>query len=87
MPEITTLATPLAVLALVELAKSLGLNGRAATALAVALGVVLAVTDHILAGSALYGSVVQGLILGLGAAGLWDAAGRVGKAGTPGATQ
>ena len=83
MPEITTLATPLAVLALVELAKSLGLSGKAATALAVALGVILAVTDHLLSGSAAYGAVVQGLILGLSAAGLWDAAGRVGKQRAP----
>lgn len=83
MPEVTTLATPLAVLALVELAKSLGLSGRAATALAVALGVILAVTDHLLAGSAAYGAVTQGLILGLSAAGLWDAAGRVGKQRAP----
>ncbi|MDO5091840.1 MAG: hypothetical protein Q4D79_00200 [Propionibacteriaceae bacterium] len=87
MPEITALASPLAILALVELAKSLGLSGRAATALAVTLGVVLAVTDHLLAGSAIYGAVTQGLVLGLGAAGLWDAAGRVGKAGAPGASQ
>ena len=83
MPEITTLATPLAVLALVELAKSLGIGGKAATALAVALGVILAVTDHLLAGSAAYGAVAQGLILGLSAAGLWDAAGRVGKQRAP----
>lgn len=81
MTEITTLATPLAILALVELAKSLGVGGKAATALAVGLGVILAVADHLLAGSAIYGAVTQGLILGLGAAGLWDTAGRVSKAG------
>ncbi len=77
MTEITTLATPPAIIALVELAKALGLQGRGATALAVALGVALAVADHIFAGSATYSAITQGLILGLGAAGLWDAAGRV----------
>lgn len=88
MTDITTLATPLAVLALVELAKALGIGGKAATALAVILGVALAVADHALAGSALYGAATQGLILGLSAAGLWDTAGRIAsRHGSPEASQ
>ena len=70
----TTLATAPAVLALVTLAKDLGLPTRLAAPLAVVLGVVLAATDHALAGTGAYAAVADGLLLGLGAAGLYDAA-------------
>uniref|UniRef100_A0AAU8B4C7 Holin n=1 Tax=Dulem virus 32 TaxID=3145750 RepID=A0AAU8B4C7_9CAUD len=79
---ITTLATPVAVLALVELAKRLGLPTKAAAPLAVLLGVGLAIADFAWHGQAWYGAAVQGLILGLTAAGLWDIAGRA-KQTTP----
>ena len=46
-----TLATAPAVLALVTLAKDLGLPTRLAALAAVVLGVILAVADHVLAGS------------------------------------
>lgn len=70
----TTLATAPAVLALVTLAKDLGLPTRLAAPLAVALGVILAAADHALAGTGAYAAVADGLLLGLGAAGLYDAA-------------
>ena len=69
-----TLATAPAVLALVTLAKDLGLPTRLAALAAVVLGVILAVADHVLAGSGIYAAGASGLLLGLGASGLYDAA-------------
>lgn len=69
-----TLATAPAVLALVTLAKDLGLPARLAAPAAVVLGVVLAVGDHALGSSGTYAAVADGLLLGLVAAGLYDAA-------------
>lgn len=70
----TVLATAPAVLALVTLARDLGLPKRLAAPLAVVLGVILASADHALAGTGAYAAVADGLLLGLGAAGLYDAA-------------
>lgn len=70
----TTLATAPAILAIVQLAKNTGLPTRLAAPLAVVLGVLLAVADHTLAGTGLYNAASSGLILGLAAAGLYDAA-------------
>ena len=69
---VTALATAPAVLALVTLAKDLGLPTRLAALTAVVLGVGLSVADHALAGSGAYSAAASGLILGLGAAGLYD---------------
>ena len=80
-----TLATAPAVLALVTLAKDLGLPARLAAPAAVVLGVVLAVGDHALGSSGLYAAVADGLLLGLGAAGLYDAARLAGGAAPTGA--
>ena len=71
---VTALATAPAVLALVTLAKDLGLPTRLAALTAVVLGVGLSVADHALAGSGAYSAVATGLLLGLGAAGLYDTA-------------
>jgi len=71
---VTALATAPAVLALVTLAKDLGLPTRLAALTAVVLGVGLSVADHALAGSGAYSAAASGLILGLGAAGLYDTA-------------
>lgn len=71
---VTALATAPAVLALVTLAKDLGLPSRLAALTAVVLGVGLSVADHALAGSGTYSAAASGLILGLGAAGLYDTA-------------
>lgn len=72
--NVTAIATAPAVLALVTLARDLGLPKRLAAPLAVVLGVVLAVADHALGSSGAYAAVADGLLLGLGAAGLYDAA-------------
>ena len=78
MDTVTTLATAPAILALVGLAKDLGLPTRYAALLSVVLGVGLAAADHALAGSGAYSAVASGLVLGLGATGLYDAARLVG---------
>ena len=69
---VTTIATVPAVVALVNLLKRLGLPARAAMLLAVILGVILSLADFAWAGEGWYQSVVDGLILGLAAAGLYD---------------
>lgn len=69
-----TLATVPAILALVQLAKDLGLPGKAATLLAVALGVVLNVAVVFLGGESWFQAAAGGLLLGLSAAGLYDTA-------------
>ena len=66
------LATAPAIVALVNLAKGLGLPTRYASPLAVLLGVGLAVADQAFAGSPVYGAASSGLLLGLGAVGLYD---------------
>ena len=71
-PEIVTIASIPAILALTNLAKSLGLSGKASALLAVILGVALAVAQYELAGYAWYQAAAQGMILGLSAAGLYD---------------
>ena len=72
MDTITLIATVPAILALVNLAKDLGLGSSRAMLLAVLLGVALNVADYYLATSGGYQAAVQGLILGLSAAGLYD---------------
>lgn len=70
-PAILTVVTVPAILALVNLAKSLGLSGRWSALVAVLLGVGLAVAEHY-APAALWQTIIGGLIVGLGAAGLYD---------------
>lgn len=89
MDAAITLATAPAILALVNLAKGLGLPTRLAALLAVVLGVALNVADHALAGSGAYQAAATGLVMGLGAAGLYDVAvtvapGAVSSGGAPG---
>ena len=71
-PEIITIASIPAILALTNLAKSLGLSGKLSALLAVILGIALAVAQYELAGFGWYQEAAQGLILGLSAAGLYD---------------
>ena len=82
--NLVALATPLVILALVNLAKTLGVNGKGATLLAVILGVLLAVTDGIFGSNVIYGYISNGLILGLTASGLYDVSATVGKRYAPG---
>lgn len=69
---IVSLASIPAVLALVNLGKSLGVKGKWAALLAVFLGVGLAIAQYGLGGFGWYQAGVQGIILGLSAAGLYD---------------
>lgn len=71
-PEIVTIASIPAILALTNLAKSLGLSGKASALLAVVLGIALAVAQYELAAYGWYQAAAQGMILGLSAAGLYD---------------
>lgn len=73
MNAVSTIASIPAILALVNLLKGLGLSGRWSALVAVALGVAIAASGHLFAASGLYQACSQGLLLGLGAAGLYDA--------------
>ena len=82
--NLAALATPLVILALVNLGKSMGVTGKWATLLAVVLGILLAVTDGVFGTNPMYGFISNGLILGLTASGLYDVAVTVGERYTPG---
>lgn len=69
---IVTLATIPAILAIVNLLKGAGMSSKAAPAAAVALGAGLALADYYLGSNGAYQAAVSGVILGLGAAGLYD---------------
>lgn len=72
LDTVTVIATVPAILALVNLGKRLGIGGEVSLALAVLLGVLLNLADFYWSGQQWYAAAVQGLILGLGAAGLYD---------------
>lgn len=74
MEAVMTLATVPAILALVQLAKDLGLRGHWALLLSVGLGVVLNVAVVFLGDTTWFQAVAAGLLLGLSAAGLYDTA-------------
>lgn len=85
MELITTLATVPAVIALVTLAKDLGLPSRLSPLLAVLLGVALSLFDGFALGmefntQSVLSSIGIGVILGLSASGLYDGAKAVGTA-------
>ena len=70
-----TLLTAPAILALVNLTKSLGLSGKWSALVAVALGVLIACVEAYAPAEAVQ-TISQGLICGLGAAGLYDVGAR-----------
>ena len=71
MDTITTLATPLAVIALVTIAKDLGLPSKLGALLALILGVgIHSAATYLDPG--LWTVISQGIILGLGGSGVWD---------------
>lgn len=72
MEAVMTLASVPAILALVNFGKRLGLTGRVSLVLSVVLGVGINVANHYLGGQPGYQAAVEGLILGLAAAGLYD---------------
>lgn len=69
---VTSIATVPAILAIVNLLKGLGLHGRWSALVAVALGVGLNLAVWAFADYAWFTAASSGLILGLGAAGLYD---------------
>lgn len=71
-PTVLTVISVPGILALVNLAKRLGLSGPWSALLAVALGTALALAGYLLADTGAWQAIQQGLILGLSAAGLYD---------------
>lgn len=74
MNTIALLATPAAILAIVNLARRIGMPTSWALLLAVLLGVVFGVSDFLFSASEAYVAAANGLLLGLGAAGVYDIA-------------
>ena len=72
MDAVTTVATVPAIVAIVNLLKGLGLDGKLSALVAVILGVVLSIAVVAGAGNPIFEAASGGLILGLGAAGLYD---------------
>lgn len=72
MEAVTLIASIPAILALVNFAKKLGVSNQASLALSVVLGVAINVANFYLASNGGYQAAVQGLVLGLSAAGLYD---------------
>ena len=73
MDAITTLATVPAVIALVNLLKyTFNINGRYSAIIAVIIGVGLNIANYALGDAGWYQAAAQGLILALGASGLYD---------------
>lgn len=74
MDPITTLATVPAIVAIVNLAKKLGLDGQKSLVLATILGVVVNVANYYLGNNGGYQAAIEGLLLGLASAGIYDTA-------------
>lgn len=72
-PTIITLATVPAIVALTNLIKGLGVHGKWSALIAVLLGVGLTAGGQYVEAE-LWNTISEGLILGLGAAGLYDVA-------------
>ena len=74
MTDVTWWGLPavLIVMALVELVKRLGLESRWAGLLAVVLGALGGAAAHLYADSPLAAAIVQGIVVGLAAAGLYS---------------
>jgi hypothetical protein len=72
MEAVTAIASVPAVVALVNLAKDLGLPHKLSPLVAVVIATVLLVANYYLAANGAYQAAVSGLILGLGASGLYE---------------
>ncbi len=71
-PVLTTLLTAPAIVALVNIARGLGLPSKLAPIGAVLLGVLLAVLDQTLGAFPAYQAATSGALLGLAASGVYD---------------
>ena len=85
MITVVTIATIPAIIALVTIAKDLGMPPRLSPLLAIVLGIALSLFDGFIQGTVfdVAGALAvsgTGLILGLSASGLYDGASAVGKA-------
>jgi len=74
MNAVELILTVPAIVALVELLKSAGLPAKFCLIAALAVAVGLNVVDYLYGTSGLYAAIVQGVMLGLAAAGLYDTA-------------
>ena len=72
MDTIVLLASVPAIVAVVNLAKRLGFSGELSLVLAVVLGVAFSLAEYLFGATGWYAAASSGLILGLGAAGLYD---------------
>ncbi len=72
MTGITLLATPLVVLALVNLIKRTGVGAGLATPIGVLLGVLLGISDYYLGDVGVYQAASSALIMSLSALGVYD---------------
>lgn len=73
MDAVLTLATVPAVLAIVNLLKSVGLSGKWSALAAVVVAVGITISSELFGDHPVYAAAATGLILGLSAAGLYDA--------------
>lgn len=74
METLTTILSVPAVVAIVTFLKSFGVSGKWALLAALVVAIALNVADYLWSTSDLYGAVIDGLLLGLAAAGLYDVA-------------
>lgn len=72
MDAVTTLVSVPAILALVNLAKQLGVPAKIAPVLAIVLGVGLSVATHYFGSDPAFAAGASGLMLALAASGLYD---------------
>ena len=71
MDTITTIASPLAIIALVNVAKRLGMSAALSPVLALLLAGVI-VSAEVWLNPEVYGVLSRAILLGLAAAGVWD---------------
>lgn len=74
MDTLNTLLSVPAVLAIVQLGKDFGIKGKWALLAAVVVAIAVNLAAYYWSGSGAFNAVVTGLLLGLAAAGLYDAA-------------
>jgi hypothetical protein len=72
MEVIATIASVPAVIAIVNVLKQFGVAGRWATLAALLVGIALNVGNFYLGESGVYQAAVTGMLVGLGAAGVYD---------------